>query len=104
MDIKMQNDMLDENGLPLYDENGEKYDDSIILPKRNLKCGKPKMYEEGWRAHYKNIGWYYDYNIRNSKMPVKCSLCGTMNNIIGLNQHQKTNKCKTLRETYVVIL
>ena len=51
MDIKMQNDMTDEDGVPLYDENGEKYDEPIIIRKRNLKCGKPKMYKEGWRAH-----------------------------------------------------
>ena len=46
-------DMLDENRLPLYDENGVKYDEPIILPKRNLKCGKPKMYDEGWLAYTK---------------------------------------------------
>ena len=48
MNNNIQINMLGEDGLPLYDENGDKYDDPIILPKRNLKCGKPKMYDEGW--------------------------------------------------------
>ena len=97
-------DMLDENGLPLYDENGVKYDEPIILPKRNLKCGKPKMYDEGWLAHYKNIGWYKDYNKRNLKVVVNCTLCGTKSSVIGIYQHQRTTKCKTLRETFKVVL
>ena len=33
MNNKILSDMLDENGLPLYDENGEKYDEPIIIRK-----------------------------------------------------------------------
>ncbi len=104
MDNKIQNDMLGEDGLPMYDENGEKYDDPIILPKRNLKRGKPKMYDEGWLAHYKNIGWYKDYNKRNLKVVVNCTLCGTKSTFIGIYQHQRTSKCKALREKIVAAL
>jgi hypothetical protein len=100
----IQTDMLDKEGLPLFDENGVKYDEPIIIRKRNLKCGKPKMYDEGWLAHYKNIGWYKDYNKRNLKVAVNCTLCGTKSTFIGIYQHQRTDKCKKLRETFVVIL
>ena len=93
-------DMLDENGLPLYDENGVKYDDPITLPKRNNKCGKPKMYDEGWLLYYKTSGYYKDYTKRNSAIPLKCKFCGTMSFKIGIHQHQKTTKCLELRKAF----
>jgi len=101
-------DLLDENGLPLYDENGEKYDESIIIPARKRSVGKPKIYEEGWKEHYKSIEWYKkysrEYGEKNIKIVIKCDLCGTMSNKLCLNKHKMTNKCKILRETYEVVL
>ena len=97
MNNKVQNDMLGEDGLPMYDENGEKYDDPIIFPKRNLKCGKPRMYDEGWLIYYKTSGYYKEYTKKNSAIPLKCKFCGTMSFKIGIHQHQKTIKCRELR-------
>ena len=91
-------DMLDENGLPLYDENGVKYDEPIILPKRNLKCGKPKIYDEGWLTYYKTSGYYREYTKKKSSIPLKCKFCGTMSFKIGIHQHQKSIKCMESRK------
>ena len=33
---------LGVDGLPIYDENGEKYDDALIMPEKRKTCGKPR--------------------------------------------------------------
>lgn len=91
---------LGEDGLPLYDENGEKYDVVVILPEKRRTCGKPRQYEEGWLEHYKKTGYYAEYSKRISKVQIKCELCGTMSSKTCLNQHKKTSKCKMLREKF----
>ena len=91
-------DELGDDGLPLYDENGEKYDVTIILTEKRKTCGKPRQYEEGWLERYKKTGYYSEYSKRISKVKVKCELCGTMSSKTCINQHKKTSKCKMLRE------
>ena len=81
------------DGLPMYDENGEKYDDVKQKTPR-----KPKMYPEGWLEHYKQTGYYKDYTKRNMAIPLKCKFCGTMSFKIGIHQHQKKIKCMELRK------
>jgi hypothetical protein len=98
MDEQININELGVDGLPIYDENGEKYDDALIMPEKRKTCGKPRQYEEGWREHYKSNGYYLEYNRRYAKVLVKCSYCGTMSNKTGVHQHQKTTKCKLLRE------
>ena len=98
MNNNIQINMLGEDGLPLYDENGDKYDDPIIPPKRNLKCGKPKMYDEGWLIYYKTSAYYKVYTKKISAIPLKCKICGTMSFKIGIHQHQKSIKCMESRK------
>jgi len=85
-------DLLDENGLTLNDEN--------IIQERKKTAGKPRLYEEGSNARYKQMGYFKKYSkeyaAKNIKIIIQCDLCGTMSNRLCLNIHKKSNKCKKL--------
>lgn len=59
------------------------------------KCGRPKIYEEGYKEHYKTTKYMLNYyHAKKEKIP--CPHCKNETNKAHLREHQKSKKCKRL--------
>ena len=58
-------------------------------------CGRPKIYEEGYKEHYKTSKYMLNYYHTNKEL-IPCPLCNKNTKKAHIREHQKSKKCKRL--------
>jgi hypothetical protein len=65
----------------------------IILEETKCKMGRPKVYEEGYKEHYKTIKYMLNYYHAHKEL-TECTICKKMTNRSHIREHQKSKKCR----------